>query len=512
MQCKPSRVRKNLRLGRTIAILIDESGVQMAAVKDGLFGKRLLGCNKSYVLRNPIAPDAYHNSILNEINAFIQEYRGPVTRYLMGVIGSETTFRKISLPPLPKSEIGQAVYWEGNKRIPFGLDNACYGYYIDRKFKEQELDSFDISLIAVPQSEIERKLEMTRPLGIEFSAVWHEQEAIGQLLRCIPGFDLEKTYALINVSRNASQISYYRGSRLEFMHSTALGTDNLGETSARPLTHEQFLEELAAEVQNSLDFYAAQYSSNFTSDIYIYGDLSYSDELIEKLTGNIGLNFALFPTEFWSNKANADSATAEQVPVCLGAVAIAMADFESINFLPEPIKEKRKARRFYHLAVPVLVLFTGLVLTYWHSIRMENDALVLQLNSSQDQIERFKRSESYQTYNRLKRQLAADKAFLARLQKDPTHLYLNLKELSRIVPDKIRLESYELFPGPVTNKLNLAGKAVSSDPPPEIILAEFIAELETSPFYNNVRLSKHIKRPKGKYFEIDFTIDLDAVI
>ena len=58
----------------------------------------------------------------------------------------------------------------------------------------------------------------------------------------------------------------------------------------------------------------------------------------------------------------------------------------------------------------------------------------------------------------------------------------------------------------------MTGHAISSDPPPEIILAEFIARLQDSPFFNNVKLDRHNKMTHDDGFVIDFQIGMDAVI
>jgi len=506
---KTSRGKRHLRMGRTVSILLDDSSVQLAAVKHGLTSSKIIACDKIYF---PAMNDgeSRKNFIISEIQNFIKENRGTHSRYLLGVAGSETTFRKITLPSLPKGELKKAVFWEASKRIPFGLDNSCYGYYLDPSYTQKEDKSLSVSLIAVPRSNIEQKLELLRPLGFKIEQAWHEQEAIGLMLNNIEGFDPDKTHALINIRKTGSLISYYRGTHLEFMHSSTIGTESLTENSQAPMSHEEFTERLAAEIQNSLDFYAGQFSSSYTNDLYVYGDLSYSEELIDKLAGSIGLKFKKFPTHNWENKGN--PALSQQISISLGAVALGLADYDLIDFLPKEIREKRTASRFYRKAIPAMILFLMVLTAFWSSLKMQNDSKSDRLHSSLEQIERFKNSESYLAYNRIKRQLAADRAFLEKLQKDPTHLYLNLQELSRIVPSKIRLEQYDLLPGGNGTSLLIGGKATSFDPPPEIILAEFVAELETSPFYTNVHLSRHSKRNNRGEFEIDFQIEMDAVI
>jgi len=507
---KTSRARRHLHFGRTISILIGESGIQLAAAKNGPFGSKIVACDKIY-LPSDIDEESRRNFIASEINSFIEHNKCINTRFLLGVAGSETTFRKLTLPALPRGEISRAVYWEANKRIPFGLESSCYGYYLDPIDKDESDRGYKVSLIAVPRSNIEQKLELLRPLGITVSEVWHEQEAIGLMLPRLRNFDKEKTYALINIQKDGSMISYYRGSHLEFTHSNTIGTESLTARSQIPMTRDDFIERLGSEIQNSLDFYAGQFSSNFSSDLFLYGDLSYGDEITERLSEIIGLKFNRFPVDYWQ-KGDVSTELTRQIPVSLGAVALALADRDLIDFLPPELLEKRAAQRFYRTAIPALVVIAALLGLFWGSLKMENGVRENRLHATQEQIERFKNSESYLAYSRIKRQLAADRVFLEKLQKEPTHLFFNLQELSRIVPKKIRLEQYDLLPGVKKASLTIAGKATSFDPPPEIILAEFVAELEGSPFYTNVHLSRHTKRNYRGEFVIEFQVEMDAVI
>ncbi len=57
---------------------------------------------------------------------------------------------------------------------------------------------------------------------------------------------------------------------------------------------EYFAESLASEIQNSLDYYSGQFASRFGSQLYIYGDLAYSDDLIELLDNRFELEFRAF--------------------------------------------------------------------------------------------------------------------------------------------------------------------------------------------------------------------------
>jgi hypothetical protein len=128
------------------------------------------------------------------------------------------------------------------------------------------------------------------------------------------------------------------------------------------------------------------------------------------------------------------------------------------------------------------------------------------------QIEKIQKSETFNLYNQIKSRMAAEQALLQGLYQEPTILNLNLKELTLITPHEIKLMTLDMQNVDNKYQLLITGRAKSSQPPPEIILAEFIARLENSPFYKNIVLKKHIKQSEGNRFLIDFQLEMDAVI
>jgi hypothetical protein len=269
---------------------------------------------------------------------------------------------------------------------------------------------------------------------------------------------------------------------------------------------------LLDEIQNSLDFYAGQFSRPFTNIIFVYGDFAYTDELIEKLTNNIGLEFKRFPVDtLFQHKKILEEQYGEIAPV-LGAAALALTDYTLIDFIPGEIKEKRSAVRYWRFAIPVMMLITAVFLAFWIALKYENNIKQGQLESAQRQIQRFVNSDAFRTYNQIKKQMTLDKAFLDRLERKQSHLHLNLKELSRITPRKIKLDRYDLKSIDNQLKLFLSGRAVSNDPPPEVVLAEYIAGMEQSPFFKQVNVRRYSKRQLENSFVLDFEIEMEAII
>ena len=142
--------------------------------------------------------------------------------------------------------------------------------------------------------------------------------------------------------------------------------------------------------------------------------------------------------------------------------------------------------------------------------RLDQDNYLLR--SASGEIEDFTNSPSFIIYNKIKKRLATDAALLNKLKFDPTFLHLNLKEISLLTPETINLRSYQVENTGQKYFLNLEGSVVSSSVPPEVALAEYIARLEGSPFFTDVKLIKYLKKSEDQHFVLDFAIQSSAIL
>jgi hypothetical protein len=312
--------------------------------------------------------------------------------------------------------------------------------------------------------------------------------------------------------KNHTEICFFNGERMEFRHTASIGSDALSSLGTRELVFQEFADALTAEIQNSLDFYVGQFSQVLAEKVLIYGDLCYSEELVAHLTRHFGLEFVRFPLEKWLKSQPGTKDFAEQIPVSLGAVALAVSRDAMVNLLPEEMKEANGSREYYRWAVPVGAMLFVILAGGWFTEREHLNIDKYHLSTRQNHLERIKNSPSFIMYNRLKQQLTANQQLLDRLDREPTFLNLNLKELSLLTPLQIRLDLLDLQHTGERLSLVLNGEALSSSTPPEVLVAEFVARLEGSPFYKNVALRKHTKKALPGAFAIDFTIEMETVI
>jgi hypothetical protein len=275
--------------------------------------------------------------------------------------------------------------------------------------------------------------------------------------------------------------------------------------------YEFFAELIANEISTSLDYYAGQYSVSFHDKIYVYGDLAYSDELLELLNDKSGIVLEPLPVKELHN-LSAQAEQADTFPVCLPVLASSTCQSTLANLLPVGQLAARtlaKTGTYGRMTLAVLILLLTLSWAVMKSTISSAEDTSLELDR---QVTEFKNSEAFHTYNIIKREIARDKAYLEQSRQTPSYLALNLKELSLLTPKEIKLLYLNYDPKQKDKNLYLHGLAISKDIPPEVIVAEFVECLSASAFYDNVKIIRHTKKVIEDRFEIDFQIQMRGVV
>jgi len=503
---RPSR----LALGRHLSFVIDDVSIQMAAVMHMGRSITVEDASKVYLPQNPETPAHLDNFIANTIDGYMNNFGGIFPKISLSVSGNRTAFRSFLIPVLGKKELDAAIRFEAKKQIPFPADDCIYDYRITDKIVKNKRSLYRIALNASTKRHIEQPLQIFRDRDIDVSHVYHAEDVLGQLLPRLKNFDPNKNYALLCVTRGLLEISFYRGSNLEFFHCSRLGSSllsDLVENTQRAF----FTESLLADIRTAFDFYSGQQTESVTNRVHVYGDLSYTVELLDSLESNVQYEFVRFPVEELDFVKTRDDSVRMNLAVCLPALAAASCQTKMASLLPEEIKKKRLLREqnlFGKISVSVLAIVLLMVwATLFHQTKREEDSLAI-LNH---QVVDFKNSDAYHTYNNLKYQIAGDQTYVDLAKKKQTHLNLNLKELSLLTPKPIKLLHFSFIPADPGQNLTIQGVAASNNIPPEIILAEYVEGLDSSPFFDDVRLIRHVKKADGKGFMIDFTISMVGV-
>lgn len=499
------------RLGTVISFCIDSCSIQMAAIRHLGKSRRLLDIKKEYFPKDRVDRHARNEIILREVSDFVSKNAGIGSTITVTVSGPETAFRTFLMPKLKRSDLDSAIKFEVKKQIPFPFEDCTYDYRPIYAIQHTDSARYKIALQAATSRFIREQLEPFATLGYRVAYVYHTQDVIGEFLKHLPGFSEDKNYTLLNIGIRSTEISFYKGTTLEFSHATAVSSAMLGNYP-ETTRYDYFAELISNEIQTSLDYYAGQYSVSFQDRIYVYGDLAYSQELLDLLNDKSGIVLEPLPVDHLTNLSAKTKDQTEVFPVCLPVLAGAACQSAMANLLPPEQKAARRetvATTYGKAAVVLLTLTLGLS---WVMFRNKLEVADQRLIELHRQVAEFRNSEAFHTYNLIKRQISLDQTYLDQIHESPSYLALNLKELSQLTPDQVKFVYFEYKPQQSDQNLYIHGLVESVDIPPEIILAEYVEDLSASPFYDNVKIIRHVKKTIDGKFQIDFQIRMRGVV
>ncbi len=498
-------------VGVIISFCIDSDSIQMAAIRHWGKSKRLIDIKKEYFPRDASSDKARKELILREISDFVAKNGGYGTTLVLAVSGPETTFRTFLMPKLGKAELDSAIQFEVKKQIPFPFEDCSYDYRPIYSIEKDGSSSYKIALQAATKRFIHEQIEPFENQGMRISRVYNTQDVIGEFLLHLPDFTEDKNYTLLNIGIKSTEISFYKGTTLEFSHATTVSSAMLGKFP-EGTRYEYFAEMISTEIQTSLDYYAGQYAASLHDKIYVYGDLAYSQELLDLLNAKSGIELEPLPVTGLSNLTPRSEDQTDSYPVCLPVLAASSCQSALANLLPVEHKSAQvEAKYGVYGRVAVAAMFLVMAVS-WFAMRSKGGIAEHKLVELNRLVAEFKNSEAFHTYNLVKRQIALDQSYLDQIKESPSYLALNLKELSQLTPKPIKLLYLDYEPKPAEKNMYLHGIVESDEIPPEIILAEFVETLSASPFYEDVSIVRHVKKLIDGHFQIDFQVQMRGVV
>ncbi len=508
----PLRPSQPLNFGTHIALLVEDAAVQMAAVSHLGRYRKILDIDKQYLSHEQHRSKERLGLVNKIVTDFIIKHRGPFSVVSLAVSGRETALRNFLMPALKKKDLASAIEIEAKKQLPFPIDDCTYDYRPISLVKSGGRQLYNISLLAATRRLIKDKLEPFGELKKHVEHIYHVTDVVGRLLPYIEGFDAIGGYTALNIGQIHSEIAFYRGSSLEFYNVINIGTSMLGKNPDQ-VSYSFLAESLASEIQMAIDFYTGRFSKTVSNRIFVYGDLAYSNEVIESLRTSSGYSFERFPFDKlgFISKGNLKAFAAE-IPVCLPAFAAASCPAGMSDVLPQEAKRVHRSYRIINYAKAALFTLFFVLMGSWGLLNQAAAIKQGELVSLNSQVSNFVNSEAFKSYNLLKSQIAIDKTYLESAMELPTFLSLNLKELTLLTPKEVRLVNMQFRPNDLDANLVIEGNVYSKEMPPEIILAEFIENLAGSPFYSEVEVNRHIKKETSQGFEISFSIKCRGLI
>ncbi|HTM04773.1 MAG TPA: type IV pilus assembly protein PilM [Vicinamibacterales bacterium] len=218
--------------------------------------------------------------------------------------GNAVIVKKITLPVMTESELGESIYWEAEQYIPFDIQDVNLDYQIlDPGTGPESRGSMDVLLVAAKKEKIGDYTSVIAQAGRTPVIVDVDAFALQNAFEANYGLTPSQVVVLLNAGASAININILQGDQSVFTRDISMGgnayteavqkeldlpfenaealkkgipTDGATFEEARPVLH-AVTENVLLEIQKTFDFYKASASSDQIDRIMLSGGASRVD-------------------------------------------------------------------------------------------------------------------------------------------------------------------------------------------------------------------------------------------
>ncbi len=256
------------------------------------------------------------NVIVDTIRELVQQQRVKTKQVVASVSGNAVIIKRVTLPQMSEDELEESIQWEAEQYIPFDINDVNIDVQILPGIAEDP-GQMDVLLVAARKELVNEFQSIIAQAGLKPMVVDVDAFAIANMFEL--NYELpNETVALVNIGASNVNIHILRsgvsaftrdvgiGGRqfteeiqrtlnisYEEAESMKIGDDEADAAAVVPEEIERVLatvgENLATEVQRSLDFYLSTSSDSGISAIYLSGGAARTPGLVRAIERQTGL-------------------------------------------------------------------------------------------------------------------------------------------------------------------------------------------------------------------------------
>jgi type IV pilus assembly protein PilM len=451
----------------------------------------------------------------------------------------QTCTRKIIAPHMPKKELVEAVRWEAKNAIPFSVDDALMDFEILDEVSDKGVKKLVVAVAAAPRATVGRLLSLCAKAGVELSAMIPVSLGLQNLIAVSPEKQKE-TVAVIEMGASITELNIYREGHLAFSRKLPVAGSDITKSMTSTLMSSQgkvqltmeeaekikkeygipegqatelvdgkispgqilslvrpCVEQLAAEIERSFNFYREESHGGKVGKIILFGGGAGLKRLVESLRHELETAVEVGDAFADINVSTRAEAGGKDVSSRLDlAVGAALNQGDKINLLPVEVKEK--TRRFIEnisLEVIGVGVIVSLVLVYvgarvqLYGLNKKIEALKLEQRIAAPQLD----------------VLRADMV-IGEILQDKPYWEDVFKEISHVIPPEIYLTNMKME----NDVVHLEGDIHQGERGAQAVLSGFMLTLEEGIFrdVSLVTTQKKEDNPDVSEFQITCKVEL----
>jgi len=272
----------------------------------------------------PLPPEAIvdgalmnSSAVVDAVRELFSQARIKAKQVAIGISGHSVIIKKIQLPRMSQEELEESIQWEAEQYIPFDVKDVN----IDVQVLSQGDDTtqqMDVLLVAAKKDMINDYTAVIAEVGLQPTVVDVDAFAVQNCFEINYDMPKNETLVLINAGASVVNINVVRDGNTVFTRDVSVGGNqfteeiqkqlnvsydeaeklkvggDLGETdSVVPQDVERVIqgvaEQMAGEIQRSLDFYAATAADSHVSKVFLSGGTAKIPALFKIIENRVGV-------------------------------------------------------------------------------------------------------------------------------------------------------------------------------------------------------------------------------
>ena len=474
---------------------------------------------------------------------------GISARKAVGIVqGPSTALLRLVVPRMPANELRQAIRWEAQKVLAFPPDNAILAHHILGDVVDRDgIPKLAVFLAAVESQYAEEVVGILRAAGVEPVGLTVVPAALAHLTRIgAIATEPDRVWALVDIGAEVTHLLFFRGAELLLAREIGTGGQSITQAMAAavmvegrrvqldadqaealkkaygiPLPSEAShqaegiplgqvgamiqpaLDRLVVEIQRSFTYHQERTGSPPPTRLILSGGTAQlpnlGPHLAERLEIDVEVHDPLARLDLPEQVHKGIAAVTPQMAIAAG---LALEQARTLNLLPPHIAAARRAT-WARLGIRAAAVAAALVTVGAYGMAREarteaEQALAARRSSLADLqpvLEVAKRLQGRR--DALAPVLRAYDTLLA----GGTPWHGILKELSNLTPRAVTLNELVAMPD---GRVKIKGIVFANAASAEMVLADYLGRLESSPFFRGVDLIVSREREDFDVRALDF--------
>lgn len=301
-----------------VGLDIGSNAVKLCVVKQSKKGMRLQAFDYEALPPETIVDGALMNAsvVSDAIQELLSRNKIRHKETAMSVSGNTVIIKKISLPLMTLEEVEESIHWEAEQYIPFDIKDVYIGFEILPRTDQGEMD---VVLVAAKREMINDYTSVAMEAGLNPIVVDVDAFCIQNMYEANYGFHQGETVVLLDIGNSVVTMNVVTNGITMFTRDLSMGGSDIteeiqkqlnityqeaelyklggspGMTSDEVLPHEveqiigEKAEDMAAEIQRSIDFYAATAADSTIDKIVVSGGTAAIPSLVRIISRTSGV-------------------------------------------------------------------------------------------------------------------------------------------------------------------------------------------------------------------------------